>query len=57
MFHQVIEEAYPHIIEMLDEICEDGKEEMKRIPTENELSLHQMVAGTFVASFHRMQRL
>ena len=57
MFHQVIEEAYPHIIEMLDEICEDGKEEMKRIPTENELSLRQMVAGTFVASFHRMQRL
>ena len=31
MFHRVIEEAYPNIIEMLDEICEDGKEEMKRM--------------------------
>ena len=29
MFHRVIEEAYPHITEMLDEICNLGKAEMK----------------------------
>ena len=31
MFHRVIEEAYPHITEMLDEVCELGKEEMKSL--------------------------
>ncbi len=28
MFHRVIEEAYPHITEMLDDVCELGKQEM-----------------------------
>lgn len=29
MFYHIIKEAYPHITEMLDEVCELGKEEMK----------------------------
>ena len=35
MFHRVIEEVYPHIIEMLDEVCELGKDDMKALPSEN----------------------
>jgi len=34
MFYRVIEEAYPHITEMLDEVCELGKEEMKKLPSQ-----------------------
>ena len=34
MFHRVIEEAYPHITDMLDEVCELGKEEMKSLPSD-----------------------
>ena len=34
IFHRVIEEAYPHITEMLDEVCELGKEEMKALPSD-----------------------
>ena len=30
----MIEEAYPHITEMLDEVCELGKEEMKSLPSD-----------------------
>ena len=33
MFHRIIEEAYPHITEMLDEVCEIGKEEMQALPS------------------------
>ena len=33
MFHRVIEETYPHITNMLDSICELGKDEMKALPT------------------------
>ena len=29
------EVAYPHIIEMLDEVCELGKDDMKALPSEN----------------------
>ena len=29
-----IEEAYPHITDMLDEVCELGKEEMKSLPSD-----------------------
>lgn len=32
MFHRVIVEAFPHITEMLDEVCELGKQEMKKLP-------------------------
>ena len=35
MVHRVIEEVYPHIIEMLDEVCELGKDDMKALPSEN----------------------
>ena len=31
MFHRVIEEAYPHITDMLDEICELAKQDMKEM--------------------------
>ena len=31
MFHRAIEEAYPHITAMLDEVCELGKAKMKGI--------------------------
>ena len=31
---RVIEEAYPHITEMLDEVCELGKDEMKALPSD-----------------------
>ena len=34
MFHRAIEEAYPHITAMLDEVCELGKEEMKSLPSD-----------------------
>ena len=34
MFHRVIEDAYPHISDMLDTICEIGKDEMKALPSE-----------------------
>jgi len=34
MFCHVIEKAYPHITEMLDEVCELGKEEMKSLPSD-----------------------
>ena len=32
MFHRVVEEAYPHITTMLDEVHELGKNEMKNLP-------------------------
>ena len=32
MFYRVIEEAHPHNIEMPDEVCELGKEKMKKLP-------------------------
>ena len=34
MFYRVIEEAYPHITAMLDNICEMGKDEMKALPSD-----------------------
>ena len=33
MFHRIIEESYLHITEMLDEVCEIGKEEMQALPS------------------------
>ena len=32
MFSRVIEEAFPHITEMLDEVCKLGKQEMQSLP-------------------------
>lgn len=32
-FSQVIELAFPHIRDILDEVCEEGKEEMKGKPS------------------------
>ena len=34
MFIRVIEEMFPHIQDMLDEVCELGKEEMKALPSD-----------------------
>lgn len=34
MFHKIIEEVYPHIIEMINEVCELGKDEMKSLPSD-----------------------
>jgi len=34
MFCHVVEKAYPHIMEMLDKVCELGKEEMKSLPSD-----------------------
>ena len=59
MFHRVIEEAYPHITNMLDSICELGKDEMKALPilgswgAGNEQLQPLMAAGTYVVSFHK----
>ncbi len=59
MFNRVIEEAYPHITEMLNEVCELGKEEMKNVPTTsweagNEQLRHRMAVGT---SGHSSRRI
>lgn len=35
VFHRVIEEVYPHIMEMLGEVCELGKDNMNARPSEN----------------------
>lgn len=43
MFHKVIEEAYPVITEMLDEVCEMGKEEMKNLRSDQLGSWQQAV--------------
>ena len=32
-FYHVIEMAYPHVKDILDEVCELGKEEMKSLPS------------------------
>ena len=32
-FYHVIEMAYPHVKDILDEVCELGKEEMKYLPS------------------------
>ena len=34
MFYRVIVEVYPHITNILDEVCELGKQEMKEIPND-----------------------
>jgi len=43
MFHRVIEDAYPVITEMLDEVCEMGKEKMKNPPSDQRGSWQRAV--------------
>ena len=47
MFRKAIEEAYPHITEMLDEVCELGKEEMKSLPSDK-LGSWQRAVTTYI---------
>lgn len=50
-FYRVIEMAYPHVKEILDEICELGKEEMKHLPS-TELGSWEKAVTTFDGCWH-----
>ena len=43
VLYWVIEEAFPHIMKMLDEVCELGKDEMKSFPSDKLGSWQQAV--------------
>lgn len=50
-FYHVIEIAYPHVQSILDEICEEAKEEMKEIPS-SELGSWQRAITTSDGCWH-----
>ena len=50
-FHRVIEEAFPHIIEMLEEICDEGKDDMKSLPS-SQLGSWDMAVTTSDGCWH-----
>ena len=55
-YYEVIKLIYPHVTDILDEMCFDKKEHMKAIPAE-QLGIRQMEFGTIEAILAKMEPL